>query len=168
MRRGCRLYAAVSLLAMFTCAEKARSESDWTVLQALQPGARVSVLLQDGKYVDGRFEAWSPDAIDVAAKRGVQTIRSDDARRVTVQEKRSRWRGALIGGLIGFGVGFAVGAASAGYIMDRNDPGFSGRAGIGAGIGMFSAGIGAPIGALTGARKQVLIYNVPARVRQTP
>ena len=168
MRRRCGAsIAAVSLLAMSVIAQPAASESDWTILQSLDPDSRISVLLPDGDFIDGRFKAWSPGAIEIASKRRVQTFRVEDVRRVTVRQKSSRWKGTLIGALIGFGVAFPIGAASAGYIMDRNDPGFAGRAVMGAGVGMFGAGIGAPIGALTGGHKHALVYRAPV-VRAGP
>lgn len=134
-------------------------DSDWQTLQSLHADARVSVVMRDGKLVQGRFASWSPEAIGVASNRGVRTLRAGDVRRVTVQQKSSRWKGAMVGALVGFGIGFPFGAAFAGHITDRNSPGFVTRTGMGAGFGMFTAGIAAPIGALTGGKKQVTVYR---------
>ena len=76
-----------------------------------------------------------------------------------IREKRSRWRGALIGSLSGFAAGFVAGASKAGYLADRNNPPASLRFGMGAGLGLYAAGIGAPIGALAGGSKSTTVYR---------
>ena len=134
---------------------------DWKDLESLHPDARVTALLQDGKYVTGQFRKWSPEGIEIASKKGNLALGTEDVRRLSVEQKSSRWKGALIGALIGFGVAFPFGAGFAGYITDRNNPGFGTRAGMGTGFGMFGAGIGAPLGALGSGKKNVTIYRVP-------
>ena len=135
---------------------------DWRALESLHPDARVTALLQDGKYVTGQFRAWSPEGIEIASKKGTRTLGAEEVRRLSVEQKGSRWKGALIGALIGFGVAFPFGVGFAGQISDRNNPGFAMRAGMGTGFGMFGAGIGAPLGALGGGKKNVTIYRAPA------
>ena len=135
---------------------------DWRTLEYLQPDARVTALLREGKYVTGQFRSWSPEGIEIASKKGIRILGAEDVRRVWVEQKGSRWKGALTGALIGFGVAFPFGVGFAGYITDRNNPGFATRAGMGTGFGMFGAGIGAPFGALAGGKKNVTIYRAPA------
>jgi hypothetical protein len=135
------------------------AQPDWAALQSLHPDARISVVLQDGKFLQGRFAAWAPESIEVASGRGIRTLHAAEVRRVSLQQKSSRWKGVMFGALIGFGIAFPIGAASAGHLTDRNNPGFATRAGMGAGLGMFGAAIGAPIGAFTSGTKNVTLYD---------
>ena len=80
-----------------------------------------------------------------------------------VQQKASRWKGALIGALVGLGVGFPIGASAAGYITDRNHPTFGHCADMGLAMGTFGAGIGTPIGALARGTKSVTVYESKGR-----
>jgi hypothetical protein len=147
-------YASILLAAALMM--PAQGQSD---LQSLSPGDRVGVLLRDRKYVQGRFRSWSPGRIDIVGRRQQESFKLSDVRTVTVQRKGSRWRAAGLGALIGFGAAFPFGAAPAGYITDQNDPSIKTRMGMGAGLGLFGAGIGAGIGALTGGSRNVTVYR---------
>ncbi len=64
---------------------------DWRALESLRPDARVTALLQDGKYVTGQFRAWSPEGIKIASKKEPERL---------AQKKSAacRWnRRALVG-----------------------------------------------------------------------
>ena len=134
-------------------------DRDWEKLQSLTPGERVGVVLRDRKYIEGRFRSWSPERIDIARGQREESLKIADVRSVTVRRKGSRLKGTGIGALIGFASAFPFGAASAGYIADQNNPSIQTRMGMGAGFGMFGAGIGAVIGALAGGTRQVTVYR---------
>ena len=153
--------AAMVLLTASGVAQPAVRDSDWKALQSVHPGSHVSVKLRDGKFIHGQWKAWSAHSIEVAYNRTSKALIAEDVHRVSVQQKGSRWKSAMWGALIGFGVAFPIGAASAGHLTDRNDPGFATRVGMGTGLGMFGAGIAAPIGALTGGKKYVAVYRAP-------
>jgi hypothetical protein len=164
MRRKWRIcLGAYALFAASAFAQDHRPALDWVALQSVPPDSQIRITLQDGKLLQGRFVAWSPEDLEVTSKSGASTLRVGEVRRIAIRQKSSRWKGAMIGALIGFGVGFPIGASWAGHITDRNDPGFATRAGMGAGLGMFSAGIAAPIGALTGGTKYVTVYRAKDR-----
>ena len=133
--------------------------ADWSAVRETPPGSRITVVLENGKYEQGRLNAVLADAVEIDTNDGPRSFQVEEVRRVYVREKASRWKGAMVGALVGFGVGFAIGAPSAGYLTDRNNPPLSTRLGMGAGLGMFGAGIGAPIGALGGGTKNVTIYR---------
>ena len=137
--------------------------ADWSALRQPPAGSRVTVVLENGKYEQGRMKAVSAEAVEIDTKRGLRSFKVAEVRRVYVREKASRWKGAMVGALVGFGIGFAIGAPSAGYLTDRNDPPVTTRLGMGAGLGMFGAGIGAPLGALAGGSKNVTIYRAESK-----
>lgn len=106
----------------------------------LTSGARLSGVISNVEA--GRFTLRD---MDVAAS----VIERSSLERVSL---RSRHRGALYGFLDGFGVGCAIGAAAGAYIADFGNPGAARRVKYGIGLGIFSGGIGAGIGVLTGVR----------------
>ncbi len=134
-------------------------DANWEKLKSLTPGERVGVLLHDRKFIQGRFRSWSPERIDITRRQQQESLRLADVRSVTVRRQGSRWKSAGIGALIGFGAAFPFGAASAGYIADQNNPSVQTRMGMGAGFGLFGAGIGAGIGALIGGTRNVTVYR---------
>jgi hypothetical protein len=133
--------------------------ADWLAVRDVPPGSRVTVALDNGKYEQGRLKAVFADSVVIDTNRGARTLQAPEVRRMFVRQKASRWKGAMLGALVGFGIGFAIGAPSAGYITDQNDPSGNTRLGIGSGMGLFAAGIGAPLGALGGGSKNVTVYR---------
>jgi hypothetical protein len=144
---------AIALVSASVLRSRPASNRRGEALRPLDPGLRISVSLRDGKFLQGRLEAWSPETIETATSGSIRTLRTEEIRRIAVQQKGSRWKGALVGALIGFSVGLPIGAAYAGHLTDRNNPGFAAHAGMGAGIGMFSAGIAAPVAHLREGRR---------------
>ena len=157
--RFCTVSFATALVAAHALAQA----SNWDTLRDLKPGARVSVACHDGQVIHGTLSGWSADGLQIATSSDSRTLTRQSIYRVQVRERSSRWRGALIGGLVGFGGGFLIGASSAGYITDRNNPSASWRAAVGSGLGLYGAGIGAPIGALTAGSKTRTIYRAEAK-----
>jgi hypothetical protein len=133
--------------------------ADWEKLRELVSDQRVSALMHDRKYIEGRFRSWSPAGLQVYANRRTEWVKAPEVERVWVRKKAPRWRSALIGAAVGFAVAFPLGAAKAGYIADQNNPRFGTRAGVGAAFGIFGAGVGAGIGALAGGSKNELVYR---------
>jgi hypothetical protein len=133
--------------------------ADWTQLRGIEPDQRISAVTQNGKYIHGRFRTWTPDAVELCAGQKTKWLRPVEVKRIWIEKKTPRWHALLIGAAMGFGLAFPIGAASAGYVADVNNPRFGTRAEIGAGFGLFGAGIGAGIGALTGGSKSVLVYR---------
>lgn len=138
-------------------------QGDWSVVTRISPETRLNLILQDGRSFDGRLGSSSSTMLEIESGRATRVVNRESIRRVSLWQKQSRWRGAMFGSLVGFGIGFAVGASKAGYLTDRNHPGAGTRIGMGSGIGMFSAAIGAPIGALTGGSRLSTVYRAEAQ-----
>ena len=153
----------ITLLLSIALIHAPAQQSDWGRLRELQPGQKVVVLTTDGKFAEGPWQTWSENGLGIQKRNRSHSIPMNTVRRVSVQQKGSRMRSALIGAAVGFGVAFPFGAAWAGYIVDRNSPPLSTRLGLGAGVGMFGAGIGAAIGALAGGTKNVVVYETDKR-----
>ena len=131
----------------------------WDRLRDLAPEQRISVRARDGSWTEGRFRSWSPAALEVGTKESVRQFTLADTDRVIASSKGSLWKTALIGAGVGFGVAFPFGAASAGYVTDQNNPSVKTRIGMGAGFGLFGAGIGSALGALAGGTRQTTVYR---------
>lgn len=130
--------------------------ADWEQIKTVKPGTTIDVLLRDGKSAQGKLRSWSPNTIELENTR---VLVMEDVRRVRVKQKTSRWKGAMWGAIAGFAIAFPIGAANAGFIADRNSPGFGTRVAVGSGLGIYGAGIGAPIGALVSGSKRVTLYE---------
>jgi hypothetical protein len=151
--------AMVILIALPAFAQ----QGDWSVLNRIRPETRLNLFLHDGKSFNGRFVSSSPTTLAIDTGKTTRVVDRGSVRQVSIREKQSRWRGAMIGSLVGFGIGFAIGGSNAGYLTDRNNPGAGTRAAMGSGLGMYAAAIGAPIGALTGGSKLSSVYLAEKR-----
>ncbi|MCC6536969.1 MAG: hypothetical protein IT162_05435 [Bryobacterales bacterium] len=116
-------------------------------MAALPVGSKIEIEFAGVPKQKERLVRVERERLIVAPQRVIERA---DIRRIT---RKSRLRGALIGLAAGFAVGFPVGAAAGPYIADHGFPSAAKRAQFGLGWGMFSAGIGAGIGALTGSRQ---------------
>lgn len=137
-------------------AQQAPGRGDWSAVQALSPGEKISVRTKDGDRLDGRFES-ANDILIVFERRGRKvSLARDSIRLVQLDRGKSRGRGLLWGVAIGSGVGFAVGSAL--YFPFRDDmvgttvPALTA---LGAGIG---AGIGGGFGK---GNKNETVYEAP-------
>jgi hypothetical protein len=102
----------------------------------LKAGDRVSVDLQNGSTLTGRFIGVGTDALSIATPGGDRRLLPSEV----VQVHRTR-RGVLLGAIIGGGVGLACGAALGSWFAneghDRDGPLFGLTAiGLGVGIGI--------------------------------
>lgn len=102
----------------------------------LKTGDRVSVDLQNGSTLEGRFIDVGADALSIATSIGDRRLLPGDV----VQVHRTR-HGVLLGAIIGGGIGLACGSALGSLFAneghDRDGPLFGLTAlGLGAGIGI--------------------------------
>jgi hypothetical protein len=102
----------------------------------LKTGSHVTVDLQNGLTVDGRFVDAGPDALALSTSGGERRISRSEVARI-----RRHGRGVVLGAIIGGGIGLASGAAVGSYFYneghDRDGPFFGLTAlGLGLGIGL--------------------------------
>lgn len=136
--------------------------SDWSVVQSVPVGDKLSVKLKDGKKVEGRLRAVSDATLTL--DRGNKSSDFDRNSIARVQRYVSNSVGKSIGKstAIGAGVGFGAGAGLGLAAGQYEDIETASLVGI---FGAIGAGLGAAIGAIAGAasatgRKKVLIYEV--------
>jgi len=116
--------------------------ADWSAVQALSDGEKVSVRTKDGDRLKGRFDSASETEISFTQDGRKVTLRRDSIRRVEVGH-RNRWKGALVGAALGGGAG----SGSATFLLSRTDHLTMNAIPAGLFIG---AGAGAAFGAATG------------------
>ena len=131
---------------------------DWSAVQGLTQGTKVSVKLKNGDTVEGESGSVSDTGITVSRKDLAIILRREDIK------KLYRVGGKQVGKttLIGLGVGAAAGAAIGGVVAVTDDSHESGEAHLPVFIlGLGGAIIGTAAGAVTGffRRKKVLIYE---------
>ena len=137
-------------------AQVTQTRGDWSAVQALSPGQKISVRTKDGDRLDGRFESASDILINFERGGRKVSLARDSINLVQLDRGKSRKRGLLIGLAVGGGVGFAVGGGL--YFPHRDDivgsvvPAFTA---LGAGIG---AGIGGGFGK---GNKNETVYEAP-------
>jgi hypothetical protein len=113
------LFLAVTLAPATALARQTQTRGDWSAVQALSPGEKISVKTKDGDRLDGRFES-ANDILIIFERRGRKvSLARDSIHLVQLDRGKSRKRGLLYGVLIGGGVGFAVGRAL--YFPFRDD-----------------------------------------------
>jgi hypothetical protein len=149
----------IIVLAALVCIPCWGQDQSWNRVAKLSPGDPIQVVQKDGHTVDGRFQSLSPESLTLENDNQASSLAIASIKQVSARRKGSRWKAAGIGAAVGFGIGFPIGAASAGYLTDRNSPKFSLRAGVGASLGLFGAGIGSGIGALAGGSRYETIYR---------
>jgi len=138
------------------------SASDWSAVQSVPLGDKLSVKLKDGKKVEGRLRAATDTTLtlDRGNKSSVFDRNSIAKvhRYVSNSVGKSIGKSTAIGAGVGFGAGAGLGLAAGQY----EDIETASLVGI---FGAIGAGVGAAIGALVGAasatgRKKLLIYEV--------
>ncbi len=82
--------------------------ADWSVVQSLPQGEKVSVRTKDGDRLKGRFDSATETDINFTQNGRRVTLRRDSIRRVEVGSS-NRLKGALIGAGIGGGAGAGAG-----------------------------------------------------------
>ena len=132
--------------------------SDWSRLNAVALGSKLSVKLKDGKTVEGTLRSVSDSGLSLTVKNADRELRRDDVRTVHEISKKSVKKATLIG----LGVGAGAGAVL-GIVGDAsNDDGFETiDNAAAAAVTILGAGVGALSGFLIGrsGKKRVLIYE---------
>ena len=149
-----RLCVIAVLLFIACLTGSAQNAQNWDSLGTLHPGDKVRVSLKAGAPVNGEFQSFTPQQVQVGA---VTALKQDVLRVDRYRNKGGRGKRAAIGALLGFGGGFAFGAAVGG----RKTPGCVSRGEAGAVIGGVGATVGAAVGASLSHRSKELIYLVP-------
>ena len=131
--------------------------TDWSRLNSVTSGTKLSVKLKDGKKFDGTFDGATDTTLSLTVKNARKEIRREDVESVHEVGGTSAAKAALIGLGVGAGVGGALGiAGSAG-----DDNGFDQLDhAIAAGLVVLGAGVGALSGFVIGKarKKRVLLY----------
>jgi hypothetical protein len=101
---------AVQLTAMAApAAIHTRDTANWSNLAKLASGARIRVVLMNGKSYTGKFRSLSDELIVVALGHGERAFERQNVLRVSTLGKSHRLRNTLIGAAVGVGAGFAFG-----------------------------------------------------------
>ena len=131
--------------------------SDWSRLNAVALGSKLSVKLKDGKTVEGTLRSVSDSGLSLTVKNADRELRRDDVQTVHEISKKSAKKATLIG----LGVGAGAGAV-AGIAGDASNDGFETLDNAAAAaVTILGAGVGALSGFLIGrsGKKRVLIYE---------
>ena len=132
--------------------------TDWSRLNSVSSGTKLSVKLKDGKKVDGALDSVSDSTLSLTVKNARKEIKRADVASVHEVSGKSATTATLIGLGVGAGAGAAVGIAGD---ASSNDNGFEKLDNsIAAGVTVLGAGIGALTGFLIGrsGKKRVLLY----------
>jgi hypothetical protein len=146
------LFSTVTLAAQ-------TASSDWSRLNSVPTGSKLSVKLRNGTTVAGAFRSVSDTALSLTVKNTAKELRRDDVLTVHEVSGKSAAKSTLIGLGIGAGAGAVVGIAAD---ASSEDNGFEKIDNVAAGaITVLGAGVGALAGFLVGrsGRKRVLVYE---------
>ena len=134
--------------------------ADWSSINSVPAGDRLSIELKNGQKIDGKLSSFSDSTLSLTVKGKSVDVKRDDVSRVYHVVKKSATKATLIGLGIGAGAGAAIGLAA-----DANDNGGFEKIDhvATAGLTVVGAGAGAAIGYLIGrsSRKRILIYQAP-------
>jgi hypothetical protein len=143
--RSARVICMAAAIVLASCglgwAQPAGTDPSFERMQAkLKAGDRVTVDLQNGLTVQGRYAGVGPDALAISTSAGERRISRSDVSRV-----RRHGHGIVLGTIIGTGVGLAAGAAMGSWANNEGhdrDPVLFGLTFLGLGVG---AGIDAAL-----------------------
>lgn len=144
------------LLSTMTVAAQA-GINDWSRLNSVARGSKLSAKLRNGKTVDGSFSSVSDTALTLMVKNTATEIKRDDVLSVHQVMRKSAKAATLIGMGVGAGAGAVFGAAA-----DSKSDGFEELDSIATAVTtVLGAGAGALGGFLIGrsGKKRVLIYE---------
>lgn len=132
--------------------------NDWSRLNSIPSGTKLSVKQKDGKKFDGTLEAVSDSSLSLTVKNARKEVRREDVASVHEVSGKSATKSTLIGLGVGAGAGAAIGLAG----DASNDDGFESFDNAAAGVvTILGAGVGALAGFLIGktGKKRVLLYE---------
>ncbi len=133
--------------------------NDWSRLNAVASGSKLSVKLKDGKIVEGTLRSVSDSGLSLTVKNADRELRRDDVKTVNEISSKSVKKATLVGLGLGAGAGAVVGIAGD---ASSDDDGFEKIDNVAAGaVTILGAGVGALTGFLIGrsGKKRVLIYE---------
>jgi small nuclear ribonucleoprotein (snRNP)-like protein len=131
--------------------------SDWSRLNAVASGSKLSVKLKDGKKVEGTLQSVSDSGLSLRVKNADKELRRDDVQTVHEVSSKSVKKATLIGLGVGAGAGAVLGIAG-----DASNEGFETLDNAAAAaVTILGAGVGALGGFLVArsGKKRVLIYE---------
>ncbi|HET7112392.1 MAG TPA: hypothetical protein VFI57_02055 [Pyrinomonadaceae bacterium] len=143
------------LLSPVTLVAQTRT-NDWSRLNTVATGTKLSVKLKDGKKAEGTLTAVTDTSLSLTVKNAAKEIRREDIATVHEVSKKGAGKATLIGMGIGAGVGAGLGLAA-----ETNDDSLEVKDAVTAGMVVLGAGIGALTGFLIGrsGKKRVLLYE---------
>ena len=151
------LAAALLLPSVASAQSASASSGDWSALNAVASGSKLTVKLKPGKSVEGKLSGVSDAALSLTVKGKPVDLKREDVQSVYRVAGHSATKATLIGMGVGAGAGAAIGAAAS-----------SGNDNFGKFDQAATAGltvVGAVAGALTGyligrhSSKRVLVYE---------
>jgi small nuclear ribonucleoprotein (snRNP)-like protein len=133
--------------------------SDWSRLNSVTAGSKLSVRLRNGKTVNGKLSSVSDTALSLTVKNAPVELKRDEVLTIHEVIKKSAAKTTLIGLGIGAGAGAVFGVAA-----DASNNGGSFETidnAVAAGVTVLGAGVGALGGFLLGktGNKRVLIFE---------
>ncbi len=152
------LVASILLSSVTLFAQKATSaaNSEWSRLNAVTSGSKLTVRLKNGQSFDGKLSSVSDTSMTLAVKHRSVDLKREEILSVYQVVKKSAAKSTLIGLGVGAGAGAAIGLAGS-----RKDDFANLDHTITAGLTVLGAGAGALTGYLLGrgGGKRVLIYQ---------
>ena len=133
--------------------------NDWSRLNSVASGTKLSVKTKDGKKVEGTLNSVSDSSLALTVKNAAREIRREDVASVHEVWKKSATKSTLIGLGVGAGAGAVIGLAGD---ASNDAGGFEGIDNAVAGaitvIGALAGGIAGFVIGKTG-KKRVLLYE---------
>jgi small nuclear ribonucleoprotein (snRNP)-like protein len=133
--------------------------NDWSRLNSVANGSKLSVKLKNGKTVDGTFSGVSDTALTMTVKNASTEVKRDDISSVHQVGGTSVGKATLIGLGAGAGAGALLGAVGA--AADNEDSFVDLDGAVTAGLTVLGAAAGAITGFVIGKtrKKKVLLYE---------
>jgi hypothetical protein len=134
--------------------------NDWSRLNSVANGSKLSVKLKNGKKMDGTFNSVSDTALTLMVKNTSTEIKRDDIRTVHQVGGTSVTKSTLIGLGAGAGAGALLGAVGEASDDDNSFGDLNGTA-VAAGLTVLGAAAGAITGFIIGKtrKKRMLLYE---------
>lgn len=101
----------IFLLIAPSANSQTKSHNDWTMLQSLRPGDKITVQLNDGKTVKGEFDRSTDAALMMSVRSGMTSVDRNDVKQVHLISGDSVGKTTLMGTAVGAAAGAVTGAA---------------------------------------------------------